>query len=141
MSKKYCLITGAAGFLGMHYCQLLLQNNYNVIGVDINTKPFKRIKNKSFKSYYCDISDEKEVKVMFLNFKKKKYFINILINNAAIDSVPLKKLKNSSNVLQDTNLNYFLIITQKLLKNLINTRKTLKFKKLIQFNMIKFIIL
>jgi len=43
----------------------------------------------------------------------------------------LKKLKNSSNVLQDTNLNFFLIITQKLLKNLINTRKTLKFKKLI----------
>lgn len=96
MSKKYCLITGAAGFLGMHYCQLLIQNGYHVIGVDINTNPLKKIKNKSFIFYYCDISDEQEVKAMFLNFKKKKFFINLLINNAAIDSVPIKKLKKLS---------------------------------------------
>ena len=96
MSKKYCLITGAAGFLGMHYCQLLLQNGYNVIGVDININPLKKIKNKSFTSYYCDISNEQEVNVMFLNFKKKKFFINLLINNAAIDSVPIKKSKKIS---------------------------------------------
>ena len=68
MSKKFCLITGAAGFLGMHYCKLLLQNDYNIIGVDINTIPLKRIKNKRFTSYYCDISDEQEVNIMFLNF-------------------------------------------------------------------------
>ena len=96
MREKYCLITGAAGFLGMHYCQLLLQNGYNVIGVDINMNPLKKIKNKSFTSYYCDISDEQAVNAMFLNFKKKKYFINLLINNAAIDSVPVKKSKNLS---------------------------------------------
>jgi NAD(P)-dependent dehydrogenase (short-subunit alcohol dehydrogenase family) len=96
MSKKYCLITGAAGFLGMHYCQLLLQNGYNVIGVDINTDALKKIKNKNFSSYYCDISDEQKVNAMFLNIKKKKYFVNLLINNAAIDSVPKKKTKSSS---------------------------------------------
>lgn len=71
MSKKYCLVTGAAGFLGMHCCQLLLQNDYNVIGIDINVKPFKKIKNRRFIGYYCDISDEQEVNTMFLNFKKK----------------------------------------------------------------------
>ena len=43
MREKYCLITGAAGFLGMHYCQLLLQNGYNVIGVDINMNPLKKM--------------------------------------------------------------------------------------------------
>lgn len=96
MSKKYCLVTGAAGFLGMHYCQLLLQNDYNVIGIDINIKPLKKIKNKRFISYHCDISEEQEVNTMFLNFKKKKYFINLLINNAAIDSVPVKKSKKLS---------------------------------------------
>ena len=80
----------------MHYCQLLLQNGYNVIGVDININPLKKIKNKSFVSYYCDISNEQEVNIMFLNFKKKKYFINLLINNAAIDSVPIKKSKKIS---------------------------------------------
>ena len=96
MRKKYCLITGAAGFLGMHYSQLLLQNGYNVIGVDININPLKKIKNKSFISYYCDISNEQEVNVMFLNLKKKKFFINLLINNAAIDSVPIKKSKKLS---------------------------------------------
>jgi NAD(P)-dependent dehydrogenase (short-subunit alcohol dehydrogenase family) len=96
VSKKYCLITGAAGFLGMHYSQLLLQNGYNVIGVDININPLKKIKNKSFTCYYCDISNEQEVNIMFLNFKKKNYFINLLINNAAIDSVPIKKSKKIS---------------------------------------------
>ena len=93
MSKKFCLITGAAGFLGMHYCQVLLQNGYNVIGVDINISSLKKIKNKNFILYYCDISDEQEVNLMFLNFKKKKYFIDLLINNATIDSVPIKKSK------------------------------------------------
>ena len=78
MSKKYCLITGAAGFLGMHYCQLLLQNGHKVIGVDININPLKKIKNKSFTSYYCDISNEQEVNVMFLNFKKKKIFYKFI---------------------------------------------------------------
>ena len=78
MREKYCLITGAAGFLGMHYCQLLLQNGYNVIGVDINMNPLKKIKNKSFTSYYCDISDEQAVNAMFLNFKKKKIFYKFI---------------------------------------------------------------
>ena len=96
MSKKYSLVTGAAGFLGMHYCKVLLQNGYNVIGIDINIKSLKKIKNRHFMSYYCDISEEQQVNRMFLNIKKKKYFINLLINNAAIDSVPVKKTKNLS---------------------------------------------
>jgi NAD(P)-dependent dehydrogenase (short-subunit alcohol dehydrogenase family) len=96
MNKRYCLITGAAGFLGLHYCQFLLNNGYKVIGVDININPLKKIKNKNLIVYYCDISNEEEVNLMFLNFKKKKYFVNLLINNAAIDSVPVKRLKNSS---------------------------------------------
>jgi NAD(P)-dependent dehydrogenase (short-subunit alcohol dehydrogenase family) len=95
MIKNFCLVTGAAGFLGMHYCKLLLQNNYNVIGVDININPLKKIKSKKFITYYCDITDEEAVNLMFLELKKK-YFINLLINNAAIDSVPFKKIKNIS---------------------------------------------
>ena len=102
MSKKYCLITGAAGFLGMHYCQVLLQNGYNVIGVDIKISSLKKIKNKNFILYYCDISDEQEVNLMFLNFKKRKFFIDLLINNATIDSIPIKKSKKL-NRLSDIN--------------------------------------
>ena len=95
MTKNFCLVTGAAGFLGIHYCKLLLQNNFNVIGVDININPLKKIKSKNFIAYYCDITDEKAVNLMSLEFKKK-YFIDLLINNAAIDSVPSIKLKTSS---------------------------------------------
>lgn len=95
MIKKFCLVTGAAGFLGIHYCKLLLQNNFNVIGVDININPLKKIKSKNFISYYCDITDEKAVNLMFLEFNKK-YFVDLLINNAAIDSVPSIKFKRSS---------------------------------------------
>jgi len=95
VTKNFCLVTGAAGFLGIHYCKLLLQNKYNVIGVDININPLKKIRSKNFISYYCDITDEKAVNLMSLEFKKK-YFIDLLINNAAIDSVPSIKLKTSS---------------------------------------------
>ena len=31
------LITGSNGFIGYHLSKLLLENNWNVIGVDLNT--------------------------------------------------------------------------------------------------------
>ena len=34
MSKQNVIVTGAAGFIGSHAAQALLQHGYNVIGVD-----------------------------------------------------------------------------------------------------------
>ena len=52
---------------------------------------FKKIKKKKiFIPILCDITNENEVKNLF-NSINKKNFINVLINNAAIDAVPNKK--------------------------------------------------
>ena len=32
MSKV--LVTGAAGFIGFHVCKMLMENNYDVVGID-----------------------------------------------------------------------------------------------------------
>lgn len=96
MKKEYCLITGAAGFLGFYYTKLLLENQYNVIGVDKNTNVFKKFKHKNFLFYNCDVSDERQVLKMYSEFDKKNFFINGLINNAAIDSVPKNQINNKS---------------------------------------------
>jgi NAD(P)-dependent dehydrogenase (short-subunit alcohol dehydrogenase family) len=96
MSKEYCLITGAAGFLGFHYTTLLLENGYNVIAVDKNISSLKKIKNKNLLILKCNISNEKQVLNMHLKLNKKKFIINYLINNAAIDSVPKNNTKNKS---------------------------------------------
>ena len=61
---KY-LVTGAAGFIGMHTCLRLLKNNIKVVGIDnlnsyydTNLK-FSRLKilkkHKNFKFYKADI--------------------------------------------------------------------------------------
>tara|TARA_B100000989_G_C19530224_1_gene469239 strand:- start:3141 stop:3908 length:768 start_codon:yes stop_codon:yes gene_type:complete len=93
MTKKVCLITGGAGFLGQRYCEYFLSKNYKVICVDNNAKNLKKIKSfnlDDLKTFRCDISKENEVKKLFKSINNS-FFINVLINNAAIDAVPSKK--------------------------------------------------
>ena len=86
--KKTCLITGGNGFLGTKYCNFFLKKNFKVYCIDINYK--KKKKKKNFIPIKCDITKEREVENLF-NLISKKNFINVLINNAAIDAVPNKK--------------------------------------------------
>tara|TARA_B000000475_G_C16001663_1_gene449168 strand:+ start:1599 stop:2366 length:768 start_codon:yes stop_codon:yes gene_type:complete len=96
MKSKVCLITGGAGFLGKKYCQFFLKKKYIVICVDNNKKNLKSIKSlnlKNLKIYECDITKEKKVEKLF-KLINKTYFVEVLINNAAIDAVPFKKRSN-----------------------------------------------
>ena len=94
MNKKVCLITGGAGFLGKKYCEFFIKKNYIVICIDNNKKKLnsmKSIKSKNLKIYNCDISNDKKVEKLFKSISKN-YFVSVLINNAAIDAVPNKKI-------------------------------------------------
>ena len=85
MSRKTCLITGGAGFLGSKFCNFFLSKNFEVICVDIK-KP-KKLRYKTNISFnYCDIANENHVIELFKKFKNKN--IQVLINNAAIDAIP-----------------------------------------------------
>jgi NAD(P)-dependent dehydrogenase (short-subunit alcohol dehydrogenase family) len=89
MRKNNILITGSAGFLGSIYAAHFSKNN-NIYAIDIDLKrlQFLKKKNKNINIFKIDVTSEKKIKNLFENLKKKDIFINILINNAAIDSVP-----------------------------------------------------
>ena len=91
MIKNNILITGSAGFLGSIYADHLSKAN-NVFAVDVDLKKLKILKKKNneINIFRLDIVNDKQVKFFFHKLKKKNIFINVLINNAAIDSVPTK---------------------------------------------------
>ena len=84
------LVTGCAGFIGFHLCHEILKNkkNIKVIGVDnLNNYYSKSLKNKrlqilkknkKFKFYRIDISNFKNLDLLF-----KKYKFKFIINLAA----------------------------------------------------------
>ena len=37
--RKYILVTGSAGFIGFHLCKRLLEEGFNVVGID-NLNPY-----------------------------------------------------------------------------------------------------
>ena len=95
--KKAILITGGAGFLGKKYCQFFLKKKFVVLCVDNDKKKIKNLNNlnlKNLHTYECDITFESEIKRLFKEINKS-FFVNNLINNAAIDVVPFKKEKNN----------------------------------------------
>ena len=98
MKNKNVLISGGLGFLGSHFCKILSKNNFNVILIDKRspkTPSDKSIVSQSLKFHKVDITNESQIKKMYMNLKKNKIFIDVLINNAAIDSIPKSKQKNS----------------------------------------------
>jgi len=105
LSKKYCLITGAAGLLGPEHAEAILEINGNVILTDINIKKLKKQVNKikiKFKDanilyYKMDVSKLSDIKKVFNKLKKDKIEVDILINNAAIDSKVKKGIQKNFN--------------------------------------------
>lgn len=61
---KTCLVTGAAGFVGSHLCDRLLNDGYKVIGVDnLYTGSHKNLsachENEKFEFYHLDVTDDR----------------------------------------------------------------------------------
>ena len=59
--KNYILVTGAAGFIGFYLCKKLLENGFNVIGID------------NLNEYYDIALKEKRLEILNENFSKNKY--------------------------------------------------------------------
>lgn len=86
MSK--ILVTGCAGFIGMHTCKHLLDNNHEIVGIDnLNTYYSIELKKdrlnnlssyKNFTFYESDISDFLSLEKIFINEN-----ISMVINLAA----------------------------------------------------------
>ena len=97
--NKATLITGAAGFLGVHHCNTVLSIGNTLVMIDKDKKKLIQVFNKlkkNFRSsniflFAADIVNEKKIKDISKKLKNKKIIVNSIINNAAIDAIPSKK--------------------------------------------------
>ena len=90
--KKIILI-GSEGILGKYYSKNLSNKDNLLILADANIKP-KKIKKNTIK-IKLDIENESSIKNFFLDLKKKYGNFDVLINNAALTTEGIIKLKNN----------------------------------------------
>ena len=81
--KKVAVVTGAAGFLGLHFTQALLDGGYMVYGIDLLNST--QIKNQNYFHKNGDITDEKTLQEIFSEIARNHSKLDLLVNNAAID--------------------------------------------------------
>ena len=108
--KKKILLTGGAGYIGSHVCNLLLDNGFEVTVIDSLVTGNEKLIPRKAKFINCDISDEKKINSLFqtdkfflvmhfaglirvdesikypkkyfeYNFEKAKIFLNLCIQN------------------------------------------------------------
>lgn len=106
LTHKYSLITGSAGLLGEQHAIALLEINSNLILTDIKINKLKKLKKRlayqfpklNILIYKMNVADSKSISKVFSDLRKKKITLNVLINNAAIDSkvTSKNKITNSS---------------------------------------------
>lgn len=84
MNKKWALVTGASKGLGFEYCDLLLSQGYDVIGVARNTASLETLKTKHTDreviAINMDLSDNENCFKLIEEVKDKN--IELVINNA-----------------------------------------------------------
>jgi NAD(P)-dependent dehydrogenase (short-subunit alcohol dehydrogenase family) len=114
LQGKYSLITGASGLLGEQHAIALLMINSNVILTDVKFNKLIFLKKKLVKAFpdlkvlifKMDVTKEKSIKKISQHLKKKNIEINILVNNAAIDSkVKKNQSMTNSGQFEKTSLN------------------------------------
>ena len=108
-----CLVTGAAGFIGMHACLSLLYNKFEVVGVDnLNTYYDKSLKldrikylkkKKNFIFIKNDISDFNKLKKVFKHFKPQ-YVVNLAAQAGVRNSIKNPSDYTKSNLVGFANI-------------------------------------
>ena len=112
--NRIILVTGAAGFIGYHLCNKLLQKGFTVIGVDnYNSYYSKKLKKdrvrqlfklkKNFKFYKIDLKHKKEIERLFIKYKFYKV-LHMAAQAGVRKSIKYPLSYISNNILATTNL-------------------------------------
>lgn len=100
------LVTGCAGFIGMHLCKKLIEK-YNVVGVDninsyydtnLKKKRLSILKNKNFQFHKIDITKKNKLKLIFKK-NKPKIVIHLAAEVGVRNSLINPKKYINSNIL------------------------------------------
>ena len=108
MFKKVILITGTRKGIGKYLVEYYCEKGFEVIGCSRDEADFRL---KSYTHYCCDVSNEKHVKKMFYDIRKKYKNIDVLINNAGIASmnhIYLSPIKTVEKILNTNVIGTFL---------------------------------
>lgn len=70
-NKKWIIVSGASGGIGKSVVKELLNENYGVIALYLNTDNFEEFTQNSFIKYKLDITNEDEVKELFVGLNDK----------------------------------------------------------------------
>ena len=110
LSKRVGLITGGSGLLGLEHSIALLDSGASVVITDINKNTLLDTYNRLRRRYdrervfykVLDVTNEQNIDEVFSELQKEGLYIDILINNAAIDP----KVK-STGLLEESRLENF----------------------------------
>lgn len=114
LNKQIVIVTGGAGFLGRHFCDLICHYGGTPIILDKDIKAgtvlsqrlSKKYK-KNIKYYDVDITNENDVKLAYQDIIKLYSKIDSLVNNAAIN--PTSNSVNKKNfLLENFSMNQFI---------------------------------
>ncbi|MDA3843359.1 MAG: SDR family NAD(P)-dependent oxidoreductase [Candidatus Kapabacteria bacterium] len=83
-NQKIMLITGSRKGLGRQLSEYYLEQGYKVIGCSRSEAEFKH---ENYEHFITGVSDEKTVKKMFAQIRKRYGRIDVLLNNAGIASM------------------------------------------------------
>ncbi len=111
LSANNALITGAAGLLGLEHAKALLEVDCSVVLTDVNhenlqstyLKLKEKYNPKKIKMMLMDVTSEISVTSVLDALNQKKIFIDILVNNAAVDP----KVNEDMNILSPSRLENF----------------------------------
>lgn len=99
------LVTGGAGFIGSHLCDLLIENDYNVIIVDNLSSGFAQNINKKAKFYNLDINSP-ELEIVFKE-NKIDYVFHFAAQANVSFSTKFPSIDATENVLGSINILQF----------------------------------
>ncbi len=113
LSEKTALITGASGLLGYQHSAALIENGARVILTDVNLEDLTSTKSALLEEFKeanifvreMDVTDSQNILSVYESLSKENIYVDILINNAAIDpKVENKEGKNEWSRLENFSL-------------------------------------
>ncbi len=119
-NDKVAVVTGAARGIGRAICEQLLEDGFNVIGLDISSVDWGDF--EQFSSYQVNLCDPKGVSEVVGNIISQHHRIDVLVNNAGItrDALLPDMLEKDWDSVLDVNLKAVFLLTQNVAPVMLN---------------------